>query len=129
MVFAWYTILSVRHCLLKGHCFLLVQFESWVSGCFCWAFSKVFLLCLCISALIEAVAYFDCVTIEQFTKFMMWRKVLSYKIEKIISKFCFDISTKWRVKPNNISFSVSFVVADIFVWGVILQSLPIAGFF
>ena len=46
---------------------------------------------------------------------MTWEKVLSYKTQKIISDFCFDISTKWRVKPNNISFSVSFVVADIFV--------------
>ena len=62
-----------------------------------------------------AVAYFDGVTVEQFTKFMKRGKVLSYKTQKIISDFCFDISTKWRVKPNNISFSVSFVVADIFV--------------
>ena len=74
-----------------------------------------------------AVAYF-CVMIEQLTKFMTWWKELSYKIQKKISDFCFDISTKWRVKPNNISFSISFVVTDIFVWGVILQSLPIAGF-
>ena len=62
-----------------------------------------------------AVAYFDDVTVEQFTRLMAWGKVLSYKTQKIISDFCFDISTKWRVKPNNISFSVSFVVADIFV--------------
>ena len=41
--------------------------------------------------------------------------MLSYKIQKIISDFCFDIDTKWRVKPNNISFSISFVVPDIFV--------------
>ena len=63
----------------------------------------------------EAITYFDGVTIELFTKFMTWRKVLSYKIQKIISDFCFDVSTKWRVKPNNISFSISLVVADIFV--------------
>ena len=68
-----------------------------------------------------AVAYFDGVAIEQFTKFMTWREVLSYKIQKIIFDFCFDSSTKWRVKQNNISFSISFVVADIFVCGVILQ--------
>ena len=62
-----------------------------------------------------AVAYFDDVTVEQFTKLMTWGKVLSYKTQKIIFNFCFDISTNWRVKPNNISFSVSFVVAGIFV--------------
>ena len=61
------------------------------------------------------VAYFDGVTIEQFTKFMTWRKVLSCKIKKIISYFCCDISTKWRVEPNNRSFYISFVVVDIFV--------------
>ena len=63
----------------------------------------------------EAAAYFDGVAIEQFTKFMTWQEVLSYKIQKIISNFSFDINTKWRVKPNNIFFSISFVVADIFV--------------
>ena len=41
-----------------------------------------------------AVAYFHGVTIEQFAKFITWSKMLSYKIEKIISEFCFDISTK-----------------------------------
>ena len=61
-----------------------------------------------------AVAYFDDVTVEQFTRLMAWGKVLS-KTQKVISDFCFDISTKWRVKPNSISFSGSFVVADIFV--------------
>ena len=76
-----------------------------------------------------AVACFDGVTIKQFTKFMTWRKVCSYKIQKIIPDIFFDISTKWRVKPNNISFSISFAVAEIFVSGVILQSLLIAGFF
>ena len=60
-----------------------------------------------------AVACFDGVTLEQFTKLMTWGKVLFYKTQKIISNFCFDISFKWRVKPYNISFSVSFVVADI----------------
>ena len=75
------------------------------------------------------VAYFDDVTIEQFTKFMAWWKVLSYKIQKIISFFCFDINTKWRVKPNDIPFSISFAAADIFVCGTTLQSLPIAGYF
>ena len=39
--------------------------------------------------------------------------MLSYKFEKIISGFCFDINTKWRFKPNNISFSISFAAADI----------------
>ena len=76
-----------------------------------------------------AVAYFDDITIEQFAKFMALWKVLSYIIQKIISDFCFNISTKWRVKPNNILLSILFVVADILDWGVILQSLPIAGFF
>ena len=76
-----------------------------------------------------AVAYFDGVTIEQFTKFMTWRKVLSYVIQKIISDFCFDINTKRRVKPNKISSSIWFVVGNIFVCRVILQSLPIARFF
>ena len=52
-----------------------------------------------------AVAYFDVVTVEQFTKLMTWEKVLFCKTLKIISDFYFDISTKWRVKPNNISFS------------------------
>lgn len=35
---------------------------------------------------------------------MAWRKVLSYKIQKIIADFCFDTNTKWRFKPNNILF-------------------------
>ena len=61
------------------------------------------------------VGYFDGVAIEQFTKFMTWRKVLSYKIQKIISDFYFDINNKWRLKQNNNSFSFSFVVAGIFV--------------
>ena len=56
-------------------------------------------------------------------------KMISYKIEKITYYFFFDVSTKWRIKPSKISFSISFVVADIFVCMVILQSLPIAGFF
>ena len=56
-------------------------------------------------------------------------KMISYKIEKITYYFCFDVSTKWRIKPSKISFSISFVVAGIFVCMVILQSLPIAGFF
>ena len=76
-----------------------------------------------------AVAYFDGVMIEQFTKFMTWRKVLSYKIQKIIFDFCLDINTKSRVKPNNILFSILFAVADILVCRVILQSLPIVRFF
>ena len=76
-----------------------------------------------------AVAYFDDVVIEQFIKVMTWWEVLSYKIQKIILNFCFDINTKWKVKPNNISFSISLFVADIFACGVILQILPIAGFF
>ena len=41
-----------------------------------------------------AVAYFDDVTVEKFTKFITWEKVPSYKIKKIISDFCFDISSK-----------------------------------
>ena len=75
------------------------------------------------------VGYFDAVAIEQFTKFMTWKKVLSYKIERIITDFHFDINNKWRLEQNNISFSFSFVVVGIFVWSVILQSLLIAGFF
>ena len=75
------------------------------------------------------VAFFDGVAIEQFTKFMTWREVFSYKIEKIISNFRFGINTKWRVKPNEISFSILFVATDIFVCGVILQILPIDRFF
>ena len=59
-----------------------------------------------------AVAHFDGVMVEQFTKL---GKMLFYKTQKIISDLCFDISTEWRVKPNNILFSFSFVVADIFV--------------
>ena len=61
------------------------------------------------------LGYFDGVAIEQFTKFMAWRKALSYKIQKIISDFYFDINNKWRLKQNNSSFSFSFVVAGIFV--------------
>ena len=76
-----------------------------------------------------AVPYFDGVRIDEFTKFMTWKKVLSYKIEKIICDFCFDINTKWRFKPNNISFSILFAVVAIFGCRVILQSLLIAGFF
>ena len=60
-----------------------------------------------------AIAYFDGVTIEQFTKSMTWWKVVFYNIRKIFSDFCFGI--KWRVKTNNISFSISFVNADIFI--------------
>ena len=76
-----------------------------------------------------AVAYFDDVMVEQFTKFMAWWKVLSYKIQKITPFFCFDINIKWRVKPNDIPISISFASADIFVCETILQSLPIAGYF
>ena len=61
------------------------------------------------------VGYFDAVAIEQFTKFMTWKKVLSYKIERIITDFHFDINNKWRLEQNNISFSFSFVVVGIFV--------------
>ena len=75
-----------------------------------------------------AVAYFDGFTIEQFTKFMTWQKLLSYKIQKIIFDFCFDINAEWRVKPNKVLFCISFVVTGIFVCWVILQSLPIVGF-
>ena len=57
-----------------------------------------------------AVAHFDGVTIEQCTKFMTWRKVHSYMIQKIISDFCFDISTNWKVKPNKISFLFRFLL-------------------
>ena len=84
-------------------------------------FDELFLRCFCYVCVFlfniwhAVVANLDGVTVEQFTKFMTWGKVLSYTTQKIISDFCFDISTKWRVKPNNISFSVSFVVADIFV--------------
>ena len=76
-----------------------------------------------------AVAYFDGFTIEQFTKFMTWQKLLSYKIQKIIFDSCFDINTKWRVKPNEILFYISFVVTGIFVCWVKLQRLPIVGFY
>ena len=58
------------------------------------------------------------------TKFMTWQKILSYKTQKIMSNFCFDINTKWRVKPNNILLSISFVVDVILVCRVILQSFP-----
>ena len=75
------------------------------------------------------LAGFDGVTTEQFTKFMTMGEVLSCKIQKIISDFCFHMKTKWRVKPNNISFFISFVVANIFVLRVRLQSLPRAEFF
>ena len=61
------------------------------------------------------VAYFDGVTIEQFTKFMAWWKVLSFKIQKKFLDFCFDFGTKWRIKLNNISFSILFIVAETFV--------------
>ena len=73
-----------------------------------------------------AVAYYDGVAIEQLNKFMTWREMLSYKIQEIISNFSFDINNKWTVKPNDISFSISFAVADIFVCGMILQIMPIA---
>ena len=53
-----------------------------------------------------AVAYFNGATIEQFAKFMTWRKVLSYKIQKIFSDFCFDHNTKWRL--NQITFRFLF---------------------
>ena len=76
-----------------------------------------------------AVADCDSVMTEQFTNFMTWRKVLSYKIQKIISNFCFDINAKWRVKLNNILFSISFAAAGIFVCRVILQSLSKTGAF
>ena len=76
-----------------------------------------------------AVAYFDGFTIEQFTKFMTWQKLLSYKIQKIIFDFCFDINTKWRVKPNNISFCISFVIAGIFVCWLILFLRMLVGRF
>ena len=39
-------------------------------------------------------SYFDGVTIELFTLFMVWKKALSYNIEKVILDFCFDINTK-----------------------------------
>ena len=58
-----------------------------------------------------AVAYFDGVTIE----FMTWQKVLSYKIQEIISDFFFDTNTKWMVKPNNILFTILFAFVDIYV--------------
>ena len=58
-----------------------------------------------------AVAYYDGATIE----LMRWRKMFSDKIQKIISDFCFDTSTKWRIEPNSTLFSISFVVADILV--------------
>ena len=53
---------------------------------------------------------------------MTWQKILSYKTQKIMSNFCFD--TKWRVKPNNILLSISFIVDVILVCRVILQSFP-----
>ena len=84
-------------------------------------FDELFLRCFCYVCVFlfniwhAVVANLDGVTVEQFTKFVTWGKVLSYKNQEIISDFRFGISTKLRVKSNNISFSVSFVVADIFV--------------
>ena len=62
-----------------------------------------------------AVAYFDGVTIEQFTEFTTWQKVLSCKIQEIISNFFFGTNTKWMVKPNNILFSILLAFVDIYV--------------
>ena len=76
----------------------------------------------------EAVAYIHSVTTEQCTKCMSKEKVLFYKVQEIIHEFCFDINTKRRVAPKKILFSITFIVADIFVCGVILQNLPIVGF-
>ena len=70
------------------------------------------------------VTYVHCVTIEQFNKFIMWGAMLSYKIQKRISDFCFDINSKWRVKPNSILFSILFVVFNVFVYRVIICRQP-----
>ena len=75
------------------------------------------------------VTYVHCVTIEQFNKFIMWGAMLSYKIQKRISDFCFDINSKWRVKPNSILFSILFVVFNVFVCRVTIQGLSTAEFF
>ena len=60
-------------------------------------FLGVFVEFLFISALIfglQAAVYFDDVKFEQVAELMAWGKVLSYKIDKYISNFCFDIKTK-----------------------------------
>ena len=108
----------------KGHCFLFVQLQRWVSGCFWWAFSKAFVVFVYFGFNISdaVVACFDGVTIEQITKFMTWQVMLSYKIQEIISNFCFDISTKWRVKTNNSSFLFCCLTSYI----ILITSLKIA---
>ena len=63
-----------------------------------------------------AAAYFGVVAIEQFTNFVKWRKVLPHKIQKIISDFCFDISSIGGLTLNQITFRFLF-------------SLLITGFF
>ena len=50
------------------------------------------------------VGYFDEVAIEQFTKFMTWRKVLSYKIQKIISDFILTLPINGGLSKITIRF-------------------------
>ena len=56
--------------------------ESWIFGWFVQLFKDVFVAIVYFGFNIwnAAAAYFDIVTIEQFTKFMAWGKVFSYKI-------------------------------------------------
>ena len=105
VILAWSKMLAVRRFPFKGHCSLFVQLQRWVSGYFCGTF-LIWFCCICLFSFNiwhAALAYFSGVG-----------KVLSYEIESIISGFCFDINTKWRVKLNNASFYISFVAVNNF---------------
>ena len=96
MIFAWWTIPSVRQCPFKGQFFICTVTELGIWMFFLTFFSDVFVVFVYFGFNIwhAAVAHFDGVATEQFTKFMTWREGLSYEIQKIISNFCFDINTK-----------------------------------
>ena len=94
----------------------LVVFVELFLTCFCCVYFSYFSF----NIWHAAALYFDGVTIELFTKFLAWEKAPSYKNEKIILDFRFDINTKWSVKQNNILLSISLAVVS----GKIIQSLP-----
>ena len=48
----------------------------------------------------SVAAYFNGVTTEQVTKLMMCGEVLSNKIQRLISDFCFDIGTRGSNKTT-----------------------------
>ena len=54
----------------KGHCFLFAQLQSWVSVFLCWAFSKMFLLCLCILAYIYIHKFFHLKFVKMINLFI-----------------------------------------------------------